>query len=268
LPEHPRAKEAKVGLYQRFQSLFSGRHELTFILQEKGEIKDILVDGALPETQTLRSLMTQGMAEVYVPRFSKFFERKRLVSLTLKERMGEDEFSEFVDVMSEPSFVSLDSEVKELFVTHLREHRITNISFVFTEDLVAPDRKLPWRAQLAISRLRKDLKVIPLFHKLSGEKLHELRMQVVRDVLRPITKPDLMAVILLNSDLAHSPGLSDEEIEDELVRYVPENLLVETARRALDRHLSAEENQSAHDDKRAVAKLYLRLRSSELAGTQ
>jgi HEAT repeat protein len=266
LPDHPRSKDAKVGLYQQFQSLFSGRHELTFIVKETGEVKDVLVDGALPDTQTLRSLMAQGMAEIYVPRLSNFFERKRLVSLTLKERMAEEEFSHFIDVMSEPSFVTLDSEAKELFVTRLREHRIMNISFVFTEDLVATDRKLPWRAQLALSRLRKDLKVIPLFQHLKGDELHDLRMQVVRDVLRPITKPDLMAVILLNSDLAHSQGLTDEEIENELVRYVPDDLLVDTARQTLALHLKAEGDGAGHDDKRAVAKLYLRLRASELAG--
>lgn len=268
LPEHPRSKEAKVGLHQRFQKLFSGRHELTFILKEKGEVKDILIDGALPNTETLRSMMTQGMAEVYVPRLSKFFERKQLVSLTLKECMGSEEFSRFVDVMSEPSFVTLDAEAKDLFVAHLRDHGIRNISFLFTEDLVTPDRKLPWRAQLAISRLRKDLKVIPMLHHLDGEALHNLRLQVVRDVLRPITRPDLMAVILLNSDLAHTQGLTDQEIEDELVSYVPENLLLETARQALSQHLDADPDRSAHDDKRALAKLYSRLRSSELSGAR
>ena len=112
LPDHPQARKAKVGLYNRFKSLFAGRHELTFMLKEMGETQNILVDGPLPETQRLSTLMTKGMAEVYVPRLSKFLERKDLVSLTLKETMSEEEFSRFVDVMSEPSFQTLDSVAK------------------------------------------------------------------------------------------------------------------------------------------------------------
>ena len=30
LPEHPQSRMAKAGLYSRFKSLFTGRHELTF----------------------------------------------------------------------------------------------------------------------------------------------------------------------------------------------------------------------------------------------
>jgi hypothetical protein len=126
LPDHPQAKKAKVGLYNRFKSLFAGRHELTFMLKEMGETQNILVDGPLPETQRLDMLMTKGMAEVYVPRLSNFLERKDLVRLTLKETMSEEEFSRFVDVMSEPSFQTLDSIAKNAFTDRLREMQITH----------------------------------------------------------------------------------------------------------------------------------------------
>ena len=133
------------------------------MVQEMGEKRNILVDGPLPETQQLSGLMTRGMAEVYVPRLSNFLERKDLISLTLKETMTEEEFSVFVDVMSEPSFATLDNTTKAQFMNRLRESEITHISFVFNEDLVAEDRKLPWRAQLSISRLRKISMSSPCF---------------------------------------------------------------------------------------------------------
>ena len=254
LPEHPESKKARVGLYNRFKSLFTGRHELTFMLKEMGEVQNILVDGPLPETQQLRSLMTKGMAEVYVPRLSKFLERKDLVSLTLKEDMGELEFSHFIDVMSEPSFQTLDSECKNVFVERLRELEITHISFVFNEDIVTVERKLPWRAQLSISRLKKDLKCIPLFQNLDEEGFLSLRKQVMRDVLRPINKPDLMSAILLNSDLASTDEVSKDEIEDEVVAYISEDKLAATGREALRIHEETETGRELEGRKRALAK--------------
>jgi hypothetical protein len=268
LPEHPESKKARVGLYNRFKGLFTGRHELTFMLKEMGEVQNILVDGPLPETQQLRSLMTKGMAEVYVPRLSKFLERKDLVSLTLKEDMGELEFSHFVDVMSEPSFQTLDAEGKNVFVEKLREQEITHISFVFNEDIVTVERKLPWRAQLSISRLKKDLKCIPLFQSLDEEGFHSLRKQVMRDVLRPINKPDLMSAILLNSDLACTGEVSEDEIEDEVVAYISEDKLAATGREALRIHKETETGREPEGRKRALAKFYRRLHRSEEEGVE
>jgi len=265
LPDHPNSKKAKAGLYDRFQSLLSGRHELTFIVQDHGEIKEVVVDGPLPETTRLRALMNQGMAEVYAPRIAKFFERKRIVSLTLKEGMSEEEFSHLIDIISEPTSVSLDPQAKYEFVEHLRRNGVRHISFVFMEDMV-DHRQLPWRARLAISRLRKDIRVVPLFHDMDGAQIRKLYLQIVHDVLRPITKPDLIAVMLLNSDLAHTPDLSDEEIENEIVNYIPEGILVESGRWALRLHQERSVDRPPQDYKRALMRLYTRLRSAKLAG--
>ena len=137
LPDHPQAKKAKVGLYSRFMSLFTGRHELSFMVHEMGEKRNILVDGPLPETQHLSTLMTRGMAEVYVPRLSNFLERKELISLTLKETMTEEEFSFFVDVMSEPSFATLDNtrQLSANKALPLNSHRKGSILFRLCQSL-------------------------------------------------------------------------------------------------------------------------------------
>lgn len=265
LPDHPQAHKAKQGLHGHFHSLFQGRHELTFMVQDLGETKDILVEGALPETQKLKGLMAAGMAEVYVPRLSQFLERKDLVSLTLKEGMPEEEFSRFIDVMSEPGGAVLDAAGKERFVAHLRESGVRSFSLVFKDDLVAPERKLPWRAQLAISRLQKDFKHVPLFQKLDAKGLQTLRQQVLDDVLRPISRADLLAVILMNSDVAASREVSEEEIEDELVQFIPDGLVVPTGRAALKAH-PASDPQAAPRQQRALLKLLLRPKAKDLPG--
>ena len=266
LPDHPQARRAKEGLHRRFESLFQGRQELTFMVQDLGETSSILVEGALPETQRLSALMPTGMAEVYAPRLAHFLERKDLVSLTLKEGMEEEEFSHFIDVLSEPGGGGLDAAGRERFVTHLNENGITHFSLVFKEDLVAPERRLPWRAQLAISRLKKDLKQVPLFHDLDAAGLRLLRQQTLHEVLRPISRPDLLAALLMNSDLAMSPEVSEEEIEEELAGFIPDFQVVPTGRAALQAHLASADPEAAPRQRRALQRLLLRPPGKDLPG--
>jgi hypothetical protein len=143
-PDHPESQKAKVGLYENFQSLFSQRDELTFLIREELEGKNILIEGVLPEVQDLNGLMIAGMAEMYVPRFAKFLEQKDLISLTLKNAMTQTEFTSFVDVMSEPTFVDTkETGAKEKFSQTLQERNIFNISYIYNEELVTA-RNIPW----------------------------------------------------------------------------------------------------------------------------
>lgn len=265
-PEHPQAQRAKEGLYQRFLNLFKGRGELTLMLQQLGEATSVLVEGALAEPQKLGALMPAGMADVYAPRLAHFLERKDLVSLTLKERMAEDEFSRFIDVMSEPGGGGLDADAKERFLAHLRESGVEHFSLVFKEDVVTADRKLPWRAHLAISRLRKDLTQVPIFHDLDEAGLRALKREVLHDVLRPVARADLLAVMLMNSDLAATREASAEEIEAELAQCIPDRLVLPTAHAALKDHLTEADAEAEPRQRRALLTLLLHPRPRPLDG--
>jgi hypothetical protein len=266
LPAHPQARKAKQGLHGRFRSLFHGRHELTFMVHEEDGRKNVLVEGVLAESQKLRALMPAGMAEAYVPRLAHFLERKHLVSITLKEDMGEEEFSRFVDLLSEAGTEVSDPAGKERFVARLREAGVVHFSVVFEEDLLAPERNLPWRAHLAIARLRKDLKQVPLFHDLDDVGLRSLRRHVVHDVLRPITRADLLAALLMNSDLAASEELPAEEIEDEIARFVPDPLVLATGTAALAALLTPHDPECAARQRRALLGLVLSPRAENQPG--
>ena len=104
-PDHPESKKAKDGLYQLFRELFETEDELAFLVREEQEKQEVFVEGVFPEAQKLSRMMLKGMGELYVPKFAKYMERKDLISLTLKSRMGQAEFSNFIDIMSEPSLV-------------------------------------------------------------------------------------------------------------------------------------------------------------------
>ena len=218
-PDHPESQKAKVGLYENFQSLFSQRDELTFLVREELEGKTILIEGVLPEVQDLNGLMIAGMAEMYVPRFAKFLEQKDLISLTLKNAMTQTEFTSLVDLMSEPAFVdTTETGAKEKFSQALRERNIFNVSYIYNEELVTA-RDIPWRSQIALTRLKKDFSMVPLFADLDIEGLKKVRKQIIQDLMRPLRNAEAIYHILMNSDLAVTEEFKEVEIDEDCLLY-------------------------------------------------
>jgi predicted nucleic acid-binding OB-fold protein len=238
-PDHPESARAKEGLYQQFKTLFEVEDELSFLVREEQEQREILVEGLLPEAQRLSRMMMKGMGELYVPKFAQYLERKDLISLTLKSRMGQTEFTRFVDLMSDPSLIDTRrKQDKERFTQALLSRGIFNISFIFNEELLAPDREMPWRARVALSRMRKDLKMTPIFQKMMRQDLHDIRRNLLQDVLRPNRQSDLLCAILRNSDLATTPESREENIENEIIAFLQKQYLLGTSKLFLQEHIA------------------------------
>jgi hypothetical protein len=251
-PDHPESKKAKVGLYEDFRSLFVQKDELTFLVHHDSGGENILIEGVLPEVQYLNRLMLRGMAELYIPKFAMFLERKDLISLTLKDKMTRTEFTRFVDVMSEPTFVDTRAtKDKERFSHTLKKHGIFHISYVFNEELLAAKRNIPWRAQIALSRLKKDLSMIPLFLNLDAEGFRKIRREIVQDVIRPIKNPETLFYVLINTDLAQTKELKESEIDTEIIASLPDELLLRTAQTLL-KEVHEQGQIEAADRKRLV----------------
>jgi HEAT repeat protein len=228
------------------------------------------VEGMLPEAQKLSRMMMKGMGELYVPKFAKYMERKDLISLTLKNRMSQTEFTRFIDIMSEPSLLDTRrKQDKERFAQALCSLGIFNISYVFNEELLAPEREMPWRARLTLSRMRKDLKMIPLFQKMVRQEIQEIRKNLLWDALRPIRQSDLLCATLKNSDLAAIPEHSEEIIENEILSFLQKQYLLGTSKIFLREHLDLKQLRKgdAFEKKsdRLVKKVSRRLRE---AGTK
>jgi hypothetical protein len=269
-PDHPESKRAKEGLYQQFKSLFEGEDELAFLVREEQQKQEILVEGILPEAQKLSRMMMKGMGELYVPKFAKYMERKDLISLTLKSRMSQTEFTRFVDIMSEPSLVDTRrKQDKERFAQALYSLGIFNISYVFNEELLAPEREMPWRARLTLSRMRKDLKMIPIYQKMVRQEIQEIGKNLLWDALRPIRQSDLLCATLRNSDLAATSEHPEEIIENEIISFLQKQYLLGTSKIFLREHLDLKQLQKrdAFERKsdRLVKKVSRRLRE---AGTK
>jgi hypothetical protein len=233
-PNHPQAKSAKVGLYDEFEKLFEGQGELTFLVRDDPKGLNVLIEGVLPEAQYLTSIMARGMAEMYLPKFVKFLENKELIGLTLKPAMTRDEFTKFVDVMGEPTFVETRNQSdKERFTRTLQQRGIINISYIFKEELLGEKRNIPWRAQIALSRLRKDFKMIPFFVDLNKEDLKKVRRQIIQDVARPVQYVEVVYPILLNTELAETKEIKEAEIDDEIIACLADPVLFKVSEKFL-----------------------------------
>jgi hypothetical protein len=176
------------------------------------------------------------MAEMYIPRFAGFLERKDLISLTLKQTMSRKEFAHFVNVMSEPSFVDTRRRNdKERFSQTIKKRGIFNISYVFKEELLATRREIPCRARRALSRLKKDLKMIPLFLDLDMEGLKKVRREIIQDITRPIRSSEAIYHVLMNSDIAETEELKGTEINKEIVASLSDHVLLRMSERLLEK---------------------------------
>lgn len=244
-PDHPESVKAKAGLYEQFQSLFEREDELAFLARDDQEQKEVLIEGVLPEPQRLSRMMMRGMGELYIPKFVNYLERKDLISLTMKSRMDQVEFTQFIDLMSDPSFLDTHrKEDKDRFISALYRSGISNISFVFNEEMVlVPDREMPWRARVTLSRMKKELKMIPYFQKMSGQELQVIRKRLLEDAIRPLRSHELIYSVVQNSDLAATPENREEVIEDVLVGFLPSLYFIGTTRVFLREHLNLKKLQ-------------------------
>ena len=219
---HEESEKAKRGLYGPFSELLRDQPEVTFYLRTVGEKHAMWVYGVFDEPTELSAVMREEMAEVYTTKLAHFFESNSLSSLSLKHSLGEEEFHRFVNLLAQVGGTSAET---------LAEERIHNISVVFQEDRVA-GRQLSWRVQMALTRLRKDLSMIPLYRHLNGEELQRVRMQVFGDVVRPLRNVDVLRELLENCDLAlQRPEDAGEEqvaeLESQILAAVPLDVVPE-----------------------------------------
>jgi len=239
-PGHPQAQKAKEGLYLDLKRVLEGRKEATFVSVTEKDIKDVIVDGIFDEPTQLSGLMLKGMAEMFVPKFLEYFERKHLASFSIKYQITEKEFESFINIMSEFPYEEDKSDtLRERMAFELIKNNIVSVSTVFNVDLVGRHRKLPWRVELALTRLKNDLGKIPLYKNLSEEKIAEIKAMVFDDIIRPVKIPTLIKDILANLDLIlfDTMGMTKEELEDEITEYFHRDSLSRAAPELLKEYL-------------------------------
>jgi HEAT repeat protein len=230
--DHPGSEGAKQGLYEKLQNCLGESRQVEIAKQETREQTDILISGILEEPVNVRTLVGAGMADLFVPKLREYFKRKGLVSFAVKNSITLEHFEKFVDIMSDPKADSAQgSKVGEVLSAALAEHGITEISTVFMDDLIMLELNLPWRVEMAIQRLAKDLKMLPMFQGGSDENIRVLKLQIIQDIIRPLRHPEFLKDLIINCYIIakHVAGIEKEDIEQVIIEAFPLNTLLPTS---------------------------------------
>ena len=230
--DHPGSEGAKQGLYEKLQSCLGQSRQIEIIKQENREQTDILIAGILEEPVNIRTLVGAGMADLFVPKLREYFKRKGLVSFAIKSDITLEHFETFVDIMSDPKAdTGQDSRVGELLSRSLAESGITEISAVFMDDLIMLELNLPWRVEMAIQRLAKDLKMLPMFQSGTDENIRSLKLQIIKDIIRPLRHPEFLKDLIINCYIIakYVESIKKEDIEQVIIEAFPLDTLLPTS---------------------------------------
>jgi HEAT repeat protein len=238
MSEHPEAKKATSGLFASLKRILKDEGEISFLAVVDTRSSEVFVTGLTEEPLPVSKLLNKGMSEIFVSRFSEYFERKRLCSFTLKAGISDLEFEKFIALMTEsPYSKEKEGDVREKLTMDLIKNNILSVSTVFNVDLVGKGKELNWRVEMSLSRLKKDLNMIPLFKDIPKDKADEIRRLVFEDIIRPLTTPQLVTDILLNLDLISSDitGFNADQFEDNTINFISQKLIPGVAKQIADR---------------------------------
>lgn len=257
-PGHPETSRARKGLYNNLLAAIKGHKEITFITKLSKESRDVIIDGIYDEPISFSGFMLKGRAEMFIPKFLDYFDRKNLSSFSIKAGITEEEFETFIDIMSESTGQEEKSaDSKEELTMELISKGVLNVSTIFNVDIVGKDRKLPWRVEVSLTRLKKDLSLIPLYKNLSEEKKAEIKNMVFDDIIRPIKSPSIIKDVLINLDIISNDiaGISKEEFEDRVTDFMHKEHVLLAAPGLLKFYLMVKQSYETLQDENILPRL-------------
>ena len=134
---------------------------------------------------------------------------------------------------------------------------------------------------MAIQRLTKDLKILPMFKSQSDDAILNLKVKIIHDIIRPLKYGAYLKELLVNCYIIaqHVDNIESEEIEAVIIEGMPPNLLLPTSHHVFEdlkdlNKLKATEKPSAalrrreEGVKRIIKALSRRLIKLKIKGAQ
>jgi len=211
--------------------LFDTR-ELMITKEETREHVDFMITGILDLPVTVRTVVGQGVAELFAPKLHEYFEKKELISLAIKKEITNEHFEKFIDIMSDPKVDRSEERTPGQILTNaLVEQEISEISAIFFDDRLNLEKDLPWRVEMAMHRLAKDLKLLPMFKGTESDIVSQIKEQSIQDIIRPLKHPKLLNDFLVNCYIIaqHIENMEPREIEQIIVDAFPIDMLLPTS---------------------------------------
>ena len=253
---HPGSTGAKLALYQEWKKLDRTDKEISFLVQEGAGMEEVFIYGVLSEVTSLKTVFSPTMAELFVPKLHQYFARRHLMSFTIKPEITLEEFKGFVDVMTEIPTSSDPSQIISEMTAHLVDRQIVHVSVVYLEEAPAFQRAMHWMAKAVLTRLGKDLCMIPLYKHLNQGQVAAVKAQIFRELLRPLLNWPILKEIMVNCDqvlLTDETGSGENTgLEEQLILSLRQDqlfgLLLECTRglRESSPHADSEMLEEAH----------------------
>lgn len=243
--EHKLTQAAVHELFESLEPLTEYYLELTFVSSPDETKPDFSVEGILVEPIPLTSCIKSVLRDEFLGKLRDFFVWNKLVSFSVKKEMTREHYLEFLRLTRRklpsrpdtarpdaarpegeepPPWEEADRTPPDLSTSSLSdaliEHELFTISAICRDELMFVNRTLPWRVKLALGRLMKNLKDIPLYSKATKRELQEAKTLLIQEIIRPLRGRDLLMEFLLNCDLVRESGseeLREMDIEREIL---------------------------------------------------
>ena len=207
--------------------------EITYMSSADEGSTDFTIEGIMVEPVNLKSCIKSVLAEEFLGKLRDFFAWNKLVSFSLKREVTRDEFIQFLSLTrrrledraeAAEGFAELEATPLEREGNRLSDVMVANglftVSAICRDEIVFVDRTLPWRVKLALGRLMKNLKDIPIYARATRRELQEVKALLLQEIIRPLRGQNLLMEFLFNCDLvaqARGEELEDFDIEEEIL---------------------------------------------------
>ena len=228
--EHKLTVKAVDDFFTCMEPLQEFFRELTYVSSADETKPDFSVEGIMVEPIPLSACIKAVLRDEFLNKLRDFFQWNKLVSFSVKRELDREQFLTFLHISARDIERILkekkDSDegkwdkLKHRPITdQLLESGVISISAVCRDDMVFIDRKLPWRVKLALTRLMKNLRDIPLYSKASKQRISEAKAQLLKEIIRPLRGRDMLMELLLNCDLVYETNeeLRDMDIEADIL---------------------------------------------------
>jgi len=233
-PDHPGYLPARERLYRDFKNAGSDTEEIGMVLAPQPEAEpEFFITGISDPPITLQKLMGIGSAEFFSPQYLEYFRQIRLLGLFIKSSITEDRFRRFLEIMSDAGAESgaPPDRLGKLLTGILIESQIKEVTVIFEDDLIYLDSPPGWQLEMAIHRLAKELKILPLFKPVTLSQMPGLKREIIQNILRPLSRPEQLKDLILNLEAIarQVPGLEEEDPETDCIQNLPAPLLIPCA---------------------------------------
>jgi len=236
---HPEGQKALAGLHASLHSNMEARGpELSFELARvDAKTEDVIVFDGVGRVRLMSALLGEGAARTFVPKLVEYFHRQELLSFSLSATILRPHFDAFIERMTRPASGNRP-HAGEALSKDLAKAGVRGVSVVFDEDRIRGlGADVPWRAELALTRLRKDLRMIPMLANATVREMHDVKVGLMGDIMRGVTEASLVVAIAryLPDALTDQQKLMPlDDAQNNLVRALDEALLAPAALELLE----------------------------------